>query len=312
MSKIFDSMSRAGGEAAKIALPLIEDAAQAEENLAPEKGERPSELDAPYRPEASTPAKASNEAPAATTEETFDPSRSVRRIRLQLAQGAPLLPFDGVDPQSAEQYRIIRTKITRHPLDPQIIGVSSPGSGDGKTTSAINLSGALALKREERVLLIDGDFRRSSCTKILRLPPSAPGIANVLARECDLEDAMVRIEQFPNLFVLPAGKVPLNPSELLDSDVCLQLFRYLRGFFRYIVVDTPPIASVADYELLQAMCDGMVLIVRPDHTARAACAQAIETIPSEKFLGAVVNFAKDWFLAKSLGYYYSYYYTSES
>lgn len=305
MSKIFDSMSRAGGEAANIALPLIEQAGETNKELTDESGTEAKE--APVEG-----AGAFQVPPGEGAEGGFDPTRSVRRIRLQLAQGAPLLPFDGVDPQSAEQYRIIRTKITRHPLEPEVIGVSSPGSGDGKTTSAVNLSGALALKRDERVLLIDGDFRRSSCTKILRLPPSAPGIANVLARECDLEDAMVRIEQFPNLFVLPAGKVPLNPSELLDSSVCQQLFQYLRKFFRYIVVDTPPIASVADYELLQAVCDGMVLIVRPDHTSRSSCAQAVDIIPPEKFLGAVINCAEEWFLAKSLGYYYSYYYTSES
>src|SRR6185437_2893157 len=89
--------------------------------------------------------------------------------------------------------------------------------GDGKTVSAINLAGALSLRDNVNVLLIDGDFRRPNIAATLGLPNS-PALADALTGECSLGQAMIRVEQFPNLYVLPAGEVKRNPTELLDSE----------------------------------------------------------------------------------------------
>jgi capsular exopolysaccharide synthesis family protein len=218
----------------------------------------------------------------------------------------PVLPFDGSHPASAEQYRIIRTKIVQHALQPRMVAVSSPSAGDGKTISALNIAGALSLKGEMKVLLVEADFRRSSFCRLLQLPDE-PGLIDVLARKCTLEDAIMEIEQLPNLFVLGAGEFRPDASELLDSPFGRAVFQALRKRFHYVVLDCPPIGSIADYEVIQAAADGLVAVLRPDHTNRAAALRILSSLPKEKLLGVVMNHVKPWFLWRNThsSYYYS-------
>lgn len=223
---------------------------------------------------------------------------AIRTERLRIGPRAPLFPFDGSDRRAAEQYRIARTKITQHPKQPSMLVVSSACLGDGKTVTAINLAAALALQTEGDVLLADADFRCSSVHEQLWLAP-APGLAELLEGRAGLEQVLIRAEQLPNLFVLQAGDPASNPSELLDSPRWRNLADQLRGYFRYIVVDSPPVATVADYELIQAACDGTVLVLRPDHTRRSRAAEALETIPKDKLIGVVMNWVPKWFLDRA-------------
>jgi len=121
---------------------------------------------------------------------------------------------------------------------------------------------------------------------------------------CQLEDAIVRLEQFPNLCVLPGGKPNENPTELLDSGRWLALCAAVRQQFKYVIFDAPPMATVADYDLIQAHCDGVVLVVRPDHTDRKLCMQALELVPKDRLVGVVMNCVSDWFLWRTRDYYY--------
>jgi capsular exopolysaccharide synthesis family protein len=227
----------------------------------------------------------------------------IRCARVQLASNSPILPFDGVHSRAAEQYKIIRTKILQHPLQPRMIMVSSPMPGDGKTVTAINLAGALALHEGLNVVLVDADFRRSSMTPALGFEQSA-GVGEVLRGAASLQDVLVRVEQFPNLYVLPAGDASPNPAELMTSSRWKALCESLRRQFRFAVFDAPPVATVADYDLLQEAVDGVVLIIRPDRTDRGLSRQALETIPKDKQLGVILNCAEDWFLWKTHSYYY--------
>lgn len=183
--------------------------------------------------------------------------------------------------------------------------VSSPGPGDGKTVSSINIAGVLSLRDNANVLLIDGDLRRTNVSSLLGLPVE-PGLANVLSGSCTLQEAIIRVDQFPNLYVLPAGASNANPAELLDSDQWKSLCSTVRECFSFVIVDAPPVAAVADYELIQASCDGVIVVVRPDHTDRTLCAKAFELIPQEKRLGVVLNCAYEWFLWKTHRSYYYY------
>jgi len=90
---------------------------------------------------------------------------------------------------------------------------------------------------------------------------------------------------------------------LLDSSRWTALCASVRQQFKYVIFDTPPIAAVADYDLIQAHCDGVVLVVRPDHTDRKQCMQAIEAIPKDRLLGVVLNCVSDWFMWKTQGYH---------
>jgi protein-tyrosine kinase len=230
-------------------------------------------------------------------------NQNIRSVTINLESGSPILPFNGRGDRAAEQYRIIRTKISHHPGQPRIVLVSSPMPGDGKTISAINLAAALSLQENQRVLLLDCDFRRSSATKLLGLA-AAPGLGEVLRDEANLEAALVRINQFPNLYVLPPGITSPGPAELLASDRWQSFIDLCSSEFRFVVIDAPPIGAVAEYELLQRACDGIVLVVRQDHTNRQLWRRALETVPKEKQLGVILNCAREWFLWKTHSYYY--------
>jgi capsular exopolysaccharide synthesis family protein len=175
--------------------------------------------------------------------------------------------------------------------------------GDGKTISAINLAAALSLQENLRVLLLDGDFRRSSATRLLGLP-TTPGLGEVLRHEAALESSLVRTAQFPNLYVLPPGTPSPGPAELLSTVRWQSLLEIVRSEFRFVVLDAPPVGAVAEYELLQLACDGVVLVLRQDFTNRRLWQRALETVPKAKQLGVILNCAEQWFLWKTHSYYY--------
>ena len=228
----------------------------------------------------------------------------IRSQRIRLLAGCPIL-FDGIDPQAAEQYRIIRTKIHHHAAQPRILMVSSAMPGDGKTISSINLAGALALQEDLQVLLIDADFRRASVARSLGLSAS-PGLSEVLCGAASIEEALVRVEQFPNLYVLTAGESLPNATEALTSQRWRDLCDSFRTRFRYTILDSPPLGTVADCELLELAADGLILVVRSGHTDRQLLKRAFETAPKAKPLGVILNCAEDWFLWRTHSNYYYY------
>jgi capsular exopolysaccharide synthesis family protein len=229
-----------------------------------------------------------------------------RTVHLQLSTKTPLFPFHGADPNSAEEYRLLRTRLLQHPAAPRMMVVSSASAGDGKTVTAINIAGILAMKSDVRVLLIDADMRRSSVAQKLGML-SGPGLAEVLRGECPLDDAIVCTAEMPNLHVIPAGATPSNPAELLDSSLWKSIAANLRDRFPYIVVDSTPIAAVADFELVQAVCDGIVVVIRPDHTNRKLFDAALKCRPADRILGVVINAAEDWPFARAEASYYGAY-----
>jgi capsular exopolysaccharide synthesis family protein len=285
VSKIFEALRKTESELAEVAKAVL-----AEGMLATPVVDPDSAGASPVQPAADLP------------EIEHDSDETVRSASIAMVPGSALLPFD-TDHQAAEQYRIIRTKINHHPGQPRVVLVSSPMPGDGKTITAINLAAALSLQQDMRVLLLDCDFRRSSATKLLGLKPT-PGLGEVLRNEASLESALVRIDQFPNLYVLPPGLTAPGPAELLTSARWKLLLELCRTEFRFVVFDAPPIGAVAEYELLQVSCDGIVLVVRQDHTNRRLWQRVLEAVPKEKRIGVILNCAKDWFLWKTHSYYY--------
>lgn len=251
--------------------------------------------------------------PPPQTDEPAPPVETpgIRTIPLRVPLSAPLFPFDEAHSYAGEQYKIIRTKINQHPRKPRFIAVSSANSADGKSITAINIAAALSLKDDTKVLLVDGDFRRPTIHRQLGLP-EGPGLLDFLAGLAGIDDAMVRAEQFPNLYILQAGKPRSNPAELLDSSRWTTLAASLRQRFRYLVVDTPPVLAVADFDLIQATADAIVLVARPDHTKRQALLGALDAIDKDKFLGFVLNYVPDWFIGGSRSYYSDYDYRGKA
>jgi protein-tyrosine kinase len=241
--------------------------------------------------------------PARVGHPTTSSKNGNRVVRLAASVLAPIFPFDGTHQAAAEQYRIIRTKIWQGDRKPQVVLVSSASSGDGKTVTSINIAASLALKEESRVLLVDGDLRHPRVSEALGIPLGR-GLSEVLAGTISLESALVEAEQFPNLFILPAGNPDGSAAELLDCPRGPGLIEEIRSRFGNVIVDAPPIATVADYELLQLVCDGVVVVGRPDHSDRRAFFNALETVPKEKLLGVVLNCVEEWWLWRTPAYGY--------
>lgn len=254
-----------------------------------------------------TDAVSPEEPPAAAPKPPEGLIPSIKAVTLSLDAGSPLLPFDGSDPVSAEQYKLARTKILRHHWRPRSIVVSSAQANDGKSVSSINLAGCLALKPNTNVLLVDADMRRGQAASMLGVPDE-PGLSDVLLGRCELADAIVRLQPFGGLFFLPRGPRPANAAELLEAPRWRNLAALLRREFHFVIFDAPPVGLVADFELILDVSDGVVLVVRPDHTNRTLCLKTLEAIPSEKLIGVLLNYVSEWFLTRPLGHRYDYYY----
>lgn len=272
--------------------------------------EKPPVVRLPQREESSDRAELAEEADAAempglSSLAGLRTKSGARQLSLRLSDASPLLSPKHEDRRAAEQYRIIRTRLFHQLPGSSITVVSSPGMGDGKTITAVNLAAALAQKSEDKVILIDADLRLSRVHECLGMHKT-PGLAEVLSGACSLEDALCQVDQLPNFYILPAGQAETNPTELLDSSNWRELLARLREEFRRTIVDSPPVEAVADYDLIVAHCDGVVLVVRPDHTSRPALAHALTTV-KDKLTGVLINGVEDWFLWKRESSSYQYY-----
>ncbi len=243
---------------------------------------------------------------AQTAEEGAGEPLSYRLVVPRPISSTVLPPLEGAYLRVADQYRIIRTKIVQHPAQPRLLSVASAGIGDGKTLSAINIAGALAMKAGASVLLVDADFRRPRVAEALGIDHT-PGLADVLRGDVSAEEAILQIEAQTSLFVLPAGEPPPNPAELLDTPQWGSLAQTLRERFDYVIIDAPPVGLVADSDLIQAVVDATILVVRVDHSTLTHCLRAFNAVPKQKLLGIVMNAVPDWFLTRSSIHDYGYY-----
>jgi capsular exopolysaccharide synthesis family protein len=211
-----------------------------------------------------------------------------------------------LDPASfeAEQYRVLRHMIEqRHrSSDLSVIAVSSPGVADGKTTTAINLAGALAQATDARVLLIDGDLRRPAVATRLGLDDH-PGFADaILDPELSLE-AVARARPTLNLSVVPAGRLPSAPYEVLKSARVGELIAEARRRYDYIILDTAPLVSVPDCRVIEKWVDGFLLVVTAHRTARKLLEEALHITEPAKVVGLVFNGDERHLSRDSYGYY---------
>jgi capsular exopolysaccharide synthesis family protein len=249
-----------------------------------------------------------NPEPSTQHPSTESPAQQLRAVTVSPPRLPLLVDFDQDRSLAAEQYRIVRTAILHHPVAPRVVVISSAEQGDGKSVSTANLAAAFALGAQREVLVIDADLRRSTLAALWGLEPQR-GLAEVLDGECALEEALLRLEPFSKLCLLPAtgpGVKRRDAAELLQSPRWDAAVATLRQRFDFVLIDAPPIGAVADYELLQAKSDGVVVVVRPDHTCRASCWKALRAVPSGKLLGVMMNAVEEWSPANRYGYYSSY------
>ena len=192
----------------------------------------------------------------------------------------------------AEQYRALRHTVEQlHETgDLRIVAVSSPGMGDGKSITAINLAGALAQASDARVLLVDADLRRPSVASLLALGgPDGRGLVNLILDPALTLERVARPRPPFNLSVIPAGQVAASPYEVLTSPRLGELLDEARRRYDYIVVDAPPLCPVHDCRVIAHWVDGFLLVVAAHHTPRRLVEEALNVVELNKVLGFIFN-----------------------
>jgi capsular exopolysaccharide synthesis family protein len=207
---------------------------------------------------------------------------------------------------AAEQYQGLRLTVERlrRSRDVRVIAITSPGAGDGKTVTSVNLAGALARGSDARVLLIDADLRRPAiATRLAIATPGAAGLADVIVdKDTSLTDVVTFLEPY-NLSVITAGSSPSPIHQILRSPRLEPLLHEARQQYDFVVLDTPPLIPVFDAALLAKVVDGLLLVVAANLTPRKLLAEALNLLDPAKVLGIVFNSDE----RPLFGYYESYY-----
>lgn len=204
---------------------------------------------------------------------------------------------------SAEAYRSLRTSIKFSSVDKPIktIVVTSSIPGEGKSTISGNLAITLS-QSGARVLLIDCDLRKPSIHKKFRVVNDL-GLTDILVDKCSLKDVIKKIDEY--LFMITAGTIPPNPSEIVGSNSMEDLIKELSLSFDYIVMDTPPVIPVTDPLLLAAKSDATIIVVRARKTKEKIIRQAYDELikVNSNIIGSILNDSE----TKTNNSYYEYY-----
>ncbi|MGO2748737.1 MAG: polysaccharide biosynthesis tyrosine autokinase [Pseudoclavibacter sp.] len=238
---------------------------------------------------------------------TFDPDAAKR----------PLIVHEEPKSPKAESYRALRTNLrfmdienTRHSF---VVTSSLPS--EGKSTTSANIAIALA-EQGAKVVLVDGDLRKPKVATTMGIDGSV-GLTDLLSGRAEPKDVLQRWGR-GRLYVLPAGRIPPNPSELLGSHTMQQVHDQLLAEHDYVIIDAPPLLLVTDGAVLSELAHGTLLVVASGQTPRSALAGAVaqlEGIGSE-VSGIVVTKVPtkgpDSYAYGSYGAYGAYYGTDES
>jgi capsular exopolysaccharide synthesis family protein len=220
----------------------------------------------------------------------------------------PPLVGGGLPSDFNEAFRSIRTNLffASTTPGPKTLLITSTGPGEGKSVVSANIATSLA-QSSMRVLLIDGDMRRPKLHEFFGAS-SEPGLSNVLVGNAKASEA-VRRTLTRNLWLLPCGKLPPNPAELLGSARFQEFIRSLCEHFDWIVIDSPPVMAVTDPGLLAHIANGVVFVIGSEMTNRWTAATALEKLDAGKpnYLGAVLNKVN----VRGNPYFYSKHYRKE-
>jgi capsular exopolysaccharide synthesis family protein len=222
-------------------------------------------------------------------------------------QSSPAAPTILKTPAFLEAFRSLRTSIllSANPV-PKTLLITSALPGEGKTTTTVNLGATLA-SLGNKVVIVDCDMRRPACHRSTGVQ-NKPGFVQCLTGHVDLSDAILPVPGVENLTVIPCGPIPPNPAEVLSSPVTAEMLRRLREKFEYVLVDSPPLLSVADSRILATITDAVVLVVRAHSTPYDAVRRARTLLygAGARILGVALNDVDFRRSAYGYGSYYRY------
>ena len=209
--------------------------------------------------------------------ETYEPAVAPRVVSLAQPVSA-----------AAEQYRVLRYRLEcLAQAGFKALAFTSPQSGDGKTTTAVNAAIALGKGGRNRVVLVDADLRRPGVASMLGLRANK-GLCDVVAGRAQLDECLWRFGS-DELYVLPAGNTPNDLSDTLYNPRLGDVMAALKQRFDFVVVDTPPVLPLADVPTLCRDLDGAVMVVRANVTPKELVDSAIGALYGVTVHGMVLN-----------------------
>jgi polysaccharide biosynthesis transport protein len=217
------------------------------------------------------------------------------------------LPISVASPRSpvSEAFRTLRTNLQFTSVDRPLstILVTSCASGEGKTTTAVNLAIVMA-QNNRSVLLIDADLRKPQVHKTLHLT-NRVGLTDQFIHAEDNPISAIKDSGVENLSVITSGNLPPNPSELLNSEKMLEILGQFKNRFKSVIIDSPPLLLVTDALSLAARADGVILVVKPSKTKWTQLTRGIDQLKQVKanLLGVAINDVK----VKTSGAFSDYY-----
>ncbi|HEX2722408.1 MAG TPA: polysaccharide biosynthesis tyrosine autokinase [Gemmatimonadaceae bacterium] len=223
-------------------------------------------------------------------------AKSVQRRTHENGNGRKGTPADelvtvlDIRSAGAEAYRTLRTNLifSQAVRALRTLVITSASPGEGKTTTAANLSVSFA-QQGLRVLIIDCDLRRARLHKMFGVPRE-PGFTDLLLGTASEED-VTAVTSVTGLYVISAGSLPPNPSELLGGDRARRALASLTEAYDLLIIDTPPLLAASDAAILATIADGAIVVLKAGETENAAAQQAVHQLTSvgARVVGAVLN-----------------------
>lgn len=191
----------------------------------------------------------------------------------------------------AEQYRTLGLMLEQRRQSGlmQVIAISSPTVGDGKTVTAINLAGAVAHSPSARVLLIDLDFRKPSIASYLGMRDNVLGFRDAVVNPALSLKDVVRRHAAWNLSLVMAGRAQVMPHEIFKSGRFVELLDEARREYDWIILDTAPLVLAPDCLMIGRTVDGFVMVVCAHKTSRQELGEALNILGPSKLVGLVFN-----------------------
>jgi capsular exopolysaccharide synthesis family protein len=240
------------------------------------------------------------------------PRRGVQRASRSDNQMLDLVTIADPRSPSAEAFRTLRTNLmfSQAVDEMRTLVVTSASPGEGKTITAANLAVAFA-QQGMRILLVDSDLRRGRLNRVFGIPRE-PGLSE-LVLGYEPEDKVTRETSVAGLYVIPSGKLPPNPAEMLGGQHARETLAKLTEGYDLVIIDTPPLLAASDAAILATLSDGVIMVLRAGSTESAAAQQAMQQLNAigARVVGAVLNDPESE-VAKYGAYYEYNYKTAEA
>jgi len=230
---------------------------------------------------------------ASTRDISYDQTQSISLDDAVLRENRIITGLEHSD--FTEAYNILRTQVLQRFKENKwnVLAVTSPGSGEGKTLTAINLAVSIAREVDYSVLLVDANLRHPWMLEHFGLSQQK-GLSDYLTDNVPLSELLIQSSRIEHLVLLPAGRPLANSAEMLNSPRMAELVREMKSRYhsRIIIFDLPPVLTSADALAFSPYVDAALLVIEEGQTQKQDVERAVELLGNTNIVGTVLNKAE--------------------